>query len=156
MYFRKLAKGDDCRTKLKEGEINRLARSIKSRLNKKGYDCKINLRGSNFELHGCRLNDQYVKKHGRNLSPYAERWGKTRRGRVLGWNNWVQVNNAVNAVMDEKNVCGKIDSLHGKFKVRDGKRKYTEDDWEDLGCENVGSEMYPMQRCEAWRSEREY
>jgi hypothetical protein len=123
---------------------------LTSTLKRLGYDFNVRPAGAGFEIRNIRLSDEYVKKHGRNFSPFTGR-----RGRILGWHNWVQVNNAVNDVLDRMDVGANIKSLHGKFKIRYGKHRFTEGDWEDIGYENVGSMIEPVPRKEAWLPEKE-
>lgn len=104
---------------------------------------------SSIDFHGIRLSTEWMKEHGHNVSPFTGR-----RGNVLGWKDWVRFNNAVNKVMDKYNISANVSSLGGKFKIREGRMKYTEDDWEGLADENVGSMMSPVSRRDAWRSER--
>lgn len=105
---------------------------------------------NSFTVSQVRLSDDYVKKHGYNISPYSNR-----RGRVLGWKDWVRFNNTLNTVMDRHRISANATSLHGKFKIRKGGVAYTESDWEGIGEENVGSQMNLIRRKEAWRSEKE-
>jgi len=119
-------------------------------LKKLGYDFNVKPVGAGFEIRNFRLSNDYVKKHGRNFSPYSGR-----RGRILGWQNWVQVNNTVNDVLDKMNVGANIKSLHGKFRIRQGTHRFTENDWEGLAYENVGSMIRPVARKDAWLPEKE-
>lgn len=123
---------------------------LTSTLKRLGYDFNVRPAGAGFEIRNIRLSDEYVKKHGRNFSPFTGR-----RGRILGWHNWVQVNNAVNDDLDRMDVSANIKSLHGKFKIREGTHRYNESDWEMLGEENVGSMVEPLPRKEAWLPEKE-
>ena len=66
------------------------------------------------------------------------------------------MNNEINRVMDTQDINASVSSLGGKFKVREGSHVFTEDDWDDLAWENVGSVMQPVQRYDAWHSESGY
>jgi len=132
------------------GADNKLvAQKIGDALRKLDYDAYVSPEGTKaVRLQTIRLSDKWVKKYGYNISPYTGH-----RGRILGWENWVQVNNTINAVLDKLGVSATASSLHGKFKIREGKRKFTEDDWEELGYDNVGSLVNPVQRKDAWLPE---
>jgi len=123
---------------------------LTSALKKLGYDFKVSPKGAGFEIRNIRLSDDYVKKHGYNFSPYTGR-----RGRILGWQNWVEVNNTANIILDKLHAGANIKSLGGKFRIREGKHAFTESDWEDKGYENVGSMVEPITRKEAWQPEHE-
>lgn len=123
---------------------------LTSALKKLGYDFNVRPAGTGFEIRNIRLSDEYVKKYGRNFSPFTGR-----RGRILGWKNWIQVNNAVNNVLDRMHVGANIKSLGGKFKIRYGKHRFTESDWEGLAYENVGSMVRPVARKDVWLPEKE-
>jgi hypothetical protein len=123
---------------------------LTSALKRLGYDFGVRPAGAGFEIRNIRLSDEYVKKYGRNFSPFTGR-----RGRILGWRNWVQVNNAVNDVLDRMDVGANIKSLGGKFKIRYGKHRFTEGDWEGLAYENVGSVVRPVARKDVWLPEKE-
>ena len=123
---------------------------LTSALKRLGYDFNVRPAGAGFEIRNIRLSNEYVKKYGRNFSPFTGR-----RGRILGWHNWVQVNNTVNKVLDKMHVGANVKSLGGKFKIRCGIHAFTESDWEDVGYENVGSMIEPVARKEAWLPEKE-
>lgn len=125
---------------------------LSSELRKAGFDHRLeHVKPLNsFSFGGIRLTSEYVKEHGYNISPFTGR-----RGRVLGWKDWVRFNNTVNKVMDKYNISANVSSLGGKFKIREGRMKYDEDDWEPLGEENIGSMMEPVARKDAWKSEKE-
>jgi hypothetical protein len=123
---------------------------LTSALRRLGYDFNVNPKGAGFEIRNIRLSNEYVKKHGRNFSPFTGR-----RGRILGWKNWVEVNNTVNKVLDKMHVGANVKSLGGKFKIRYGTHAFTESDWEDLAYENVGSVINPVPRKDAWQPEKE-
>lgn len=137
-------------TRIMGEDPNRLANEIDSSLRNNGISCFVSTpTSSSIRLQNCRLTDDYVNKHGYNISPYSGR-----RGRVLNWDNWVTVNNTINKVLDRHDVSANASSLHGTFQIREGKKAFTEDDWEHLGWQNVGSVMSPVSRREAWSSEK--
>jgi hypothetical protein len=123
---------------------------LTSALKKLGYDFRVFPKGAGFEIRNIRLSDGYVKKYGYNFSPYTGR-----RGRILGWQNWVEVNNTANIILDKLHAGANIKSLGGKFKIRIGTTALTESDWEEKGYENVGSMVEPVTRKEAWQPEKE-
>lgn len=117
--------------KIKGVDPDVLASEISSTFKKAGYNNIINKKGkSGFSISDIRLSEAYVKKYGRNVNDFSGI-----RGRYLGWDNWVEVNNLINKVVDKFHAEAKVDSLGGKFKIREGKRRYTEDDWEDIKYE---------------------
>lgn len=136
---------------LDENTCSAVVSSIQNTLKRKGYDNEIDSRTNacSFNISNIRLNQEYVDNKGRNVSPWSGR-----RGRILNWDNWVEVNNTINGVLDKYGLSANASSLHGKFKIREGTKKYTENDWKSLGTENVGSEMQPVMRRDAWASEK--
>jgi hypothetical protein len=130
--------------------VELVEQKVISALKKLGYGFNVNPKGAGFEIRNIRLSDDYVKKYGYNFSSYTGR-----RGRILGWKNWVEVNNTVNNVFDKMHMGANIKSLGGKFRIREGKRKFTESDWEEHGYENVGSMISPVTRKQAWLPEKE-
>jgi hypothetical protein len=123
---------------------------LQAELKKEGFDAYMDAPSpkQGINISNVRLSDEYIKKHGYNVSPYT---GK--RGRVLGWKNWVSFNNTLNHVMNRHKISANARSLGGKFVIREGGVAYTEDDWSHLAQENVGSIMRPITREEAWVSE---
>jgi len=104
-----------------------------------------------FTLHAYPMSSTKVnisnvrvdpKVRGYNISPYTEH-----RGSVLGWNDWVEFNNTVNDVLDSMGVSAKVQSLKGKFPIRDGTRRYVEEDWVRMGLhgENVWRHENPQE-----------
>lgn len=125
--------------------------SLNNRIKNLGFDSFVRPTDSKITISDVRLGDKWVAEKGYNVSPYTGR-----KGRVLGWKNWVQVNNTVNKVLDELDVSANVSSLHGEFIIRKGKEKFTEDDWEDKAYDNVGSVIKPVYRKDAWLSEKDY
>jgi len=105
---------------------------------------------SHINLHDIRLGNEHIALHGYNESPHTGN-----RGRVLGWKDWVLVNNTVNDALDMYGISANVHTLHGKFKVRVGMTRFRESDWMHLAYENVGSYYSPMWRKDAWRSSGE-
>lgn len=136
--------------RLSESECNNLYSAVGKKLADLGYDYNIEsvTHKCSFRVTNIRLADKKLQEDGYNISPYTGR-----RGRVLNWDNWVEVNNAINEVFDEKKMAGKISSLNNQFKIRDGKTAFTEDEWEEKAYGNVGSQISPVYRKDAWGSE---
>jgi hypothetical protein len=126
-----------------------VGKNLKNALKRLGYDFYPTYTGTGIKLQDVRLSDEYVKKYGRNVSPYTGR-----RGRILGWYNWVEVNNTINNVLDRLHASANVHSLHGKLKIREGKHGFTESDWNEWGEKNVGSVVNPVRAKDAWLPER--
>ena len=124
-----------------------VARAIRA----KGYTCEVSQTTSTaFSIGNIRLSQERIKKHGYNISPYSGR-----RGRVLSWDDWVNVNNAINAVLNRKGISANVSSLGGKVRVREGTRAYERWEWENnFGYDNVGSRMNPVHRMDGWKAEK--
>ena len=137
---------------IEEAKWDAFRSELRKTLQSEGFDYAIEEKAprQSFNFSGVRLSSDWVGKHGYNISPYTGR-----RGRILGWQDWVRFNNTVNKVMDKYNISAKVSSLGGKFKIREGRLAMTEDDWEGLAEENVGSIMEPVSRRDAWRSEKD-
>ena len=145
-----LKTGEHIKERLTHTECLMIIKDLNSELNKLGY-AHFTEEPSNVcstRITGIRLSENKIKRDGYNISPYTGR-----RGRVLGWENWVEVNNAINNVFDKFKLSGNISSLGGQFVIREGSKKFTEDDWEKKGYENVGSVISPVKRMDAWYSE---
>lgn len=136
-------------TRIRGSDADSVASAVQSSLSAKGYDVMVEPKTStSVSIRKVRLGKPILETSGYNISPYTNR-----RGRVLGWRNWVEVNNTINETLDRMNVSANASSLGGRFKVREGKTAFTEDDWEDLKYENVGSVVNPLKRVDAWASE---
>ncbi len=138
--------------KLSSQECRGLMIGLVAEMKKQGYVSMTKVKAPtacSFSMSDFRLSQKLVDKEGFNISPFTGR-----RGRILGWEDWVKVNNAINRVMDKKKVEAKVSSLGGKFMIREGKRAFKRRDREPLGYENVGSMMNPVQRRDAWHRER--
>lgn len=127
---------------------------LKKALKEQGFDFYIDKEKplNSFNFSQVRLSGEYVKKYGYNVSPYEPH----RRGRILGWKDWVKFNNTVNQVLNKHRISANVSSLGGKFKIRKGGIAYGESDWEGLAEENVGSMVQPVARRDAWMSEKDY
>ena len=136
--------------KIKGVEPDVLKEKVHKNLIKAGYSNYTKNKGKGFKISDIRLSKDYIKKYGRNISPYSGR-----RGNILGWKNWVEVNNIINKTIDSVKGEAKVSSLKDRFMVRDGKRKFHESDWDSLKWENIGSVMNPVPRAEAWYPEKE-
>jgi hypothetical protein len=136
-------------TKIRGIDSDELAQEIKSALENDGYTARVSSPTStSVNIQNVRLGNKAIERRGYNISPYTGR-----KGRVIGWKDWVEVNDTINDVMDRKNASGNVRSLNGKFVIREGKQRKTERDWSSIGGENVGSQMNPVSREEAWSSE---
>lgn len=109
-----------------------------------GAGLRISTIRNDTDLRGyryCSWSAQWTKSH------------KPRRSNCLSWNDWVEFNNLVNAAMDRLNISANITTLGGGsrgFTIRKGMKAMTEDDWEDRKYDNVGSMMFPVNRCDAY------
>lgn len=129
-----------------------LANELKRLLNHRGYDANVRVDKGHIKIGDVRLSEKYLDEKGYNLKENL--WnGKKRRGRILNWNNWVEVNDTINDVMDKFKMSGNASSLGGKFKIRKGTERMTEDDWSYQQGENVGSIMHPIAREDDWQPE---
>lgn len=165
--------------KMSAREIKQVGEKILKTLERRGISCDIttgrgatkrhlsignripvgDISGSRINLSNCRLTEKYVKKYGRNVKTNTYGLGERakthkRRGRVLGWEDWVEFNDAVNDVLDELNISANVKSLGGKFNIREKRQRKTRADWRPLASENVGSMMYPQTRRDAWSPEK--
>lgn len=113
------------------------------------YDAYIAPEDHGIDVSHIRLSKGFVEKYGYNVNQ------SHRRGNILGWSDWVRVNNAVNDVLDRLRVSARVFSQKGLFKIREGSKRFTEADWEALGQRNVGSMMSPVEQREAWQPEDE-
>lgn len=135
--------------RIKGAKAIEVAHVIQARLRRNGYDSyAMPVSGTGVNVSNIRLSSNYIRKYGRNLSPYTGR-----RGNVLGWDNWVHVNAIVNKALDEAHVSANVQTLSGKFRIREGKKKFTRKDWEQFAGENVGSVVHPVAREDAWLPE---
>ncbi len=124
---------------------------LKNAIKNLGYDVSVEPADNKITVSDVRLSDKWVAKKGYNVSPYTGR-----KGRILGWKDWVKVNNTINKVLDELGVSANVRSLHGLFMIREGEKKFTEVDWDERAYDNVGSIVQPVLRKDAWLSEKEY
>src|SRR3972149_7770923 len=117
-------------------------------LKKKGIVAYIKEQSpSVLTFHNIRINPEI---RGYNISPYT-----ARRGTILGWKDWIEFNNTINDVLDKHGIWANVSSLGGKFVIREGKERKTEADWKNLAYENIGSQIRPVYRKDAWESEKE-
>jgi len=130
-----------------KSKLNQLVEDIRRRLDERGFTAYFTVKNGAIQLSDIRISQQRIDKLGHNIqySPYTK--SGERRTRALSWDDWVDVNDAVNDVLDDAGVSANVKSLGGKFDIRDkysGRR--TEQDWEHLATENVGSVMEPVTR----------
>lgn len=135
-------------TSIKGADRSKLAREIRLKLNKKGYDAVVELgKGKSLNVRRIRV---VPKKRGYNVSSLSGR-----KTRVLTWDEWVEINGIINNVLDKNKVKANIKSLGGKFVIRDKNTgRKSEEDWEHLKYENVGSQMNPIQRADLYTKAR--
>jgi len=135
--------------KIRGATAERVANAVREGLKKVDFDARVDVENStSVKVSGVRLSNAHIEKHGKNISPHSGRLGN-----VLGWNDWVKFNNMVNSALDKLKASANAHSLGGKFKIREGKRAYTEADWEALGNRNVGSMINPVYARDSWVSE---
>jgi len=137
-------------TKIRNADKGKIIDELNKDFKNKGYQAYVSSTNGAVSISGIRLSDEYVKKYGYNRSPYT---GK--RGKILGWRNWVEVNNTINDVLDRLAASANVNSMHGKLKIREGNRRFSEVDWEELAYQNVGSIIHPVYLKDAWLPERE-
>ena len=130
-----------------KSKLQDIQQEINRRLKEKGYSTFVSVDDSSISLSDIRISEERVQEQGHNLqySPYTKS-GK-RRTRALSRDDWVDVNDTVNDVLDSLGIKANVKSLGGKFNIRDkyeGRR--TEQDWNPLATENVGSMMNPITR----------
>ena len=141
-------KKDNKNVKMSRKESDNLARKLMKQLEKNGIGCEVNPEtSSRLNVTNCRFTQKYVDKYGYNQSPFTNR-----KGKVLGWQDWVEFNNTLNDTLDNADVSANIKSLGGKFNIRAGDKRFDEDDWERLSYEDVGGSMSPVIREDAWAS----
>ncbi len=123
--------------RLTVNEADMLQRDFSERMEKLGirYDSDFRNQYSTWKTSQFR--------HTESVNRFTQTGRKTN---VLSWDDWVNVNNAMNESMNKFNISGNVNTLGGKFKVREGNQTFTEDDWEHLAYENVGSVVEPVQR----------
>ena len=135
-------------TRIEGAYRDTIIKELSSELKKKGYDAFVSPIDRRIRIQDVRLSDEYIRKIGYNVSPYTGR-----RGNILNWDNWVEVNKTINSVLDRLNASANVSSLHGRFVVREGRKAFTERDWNEFAYENVGSIISPVPRREAWLPE---
>lgn len=145
-----LKTGKPIRERLTHTECLKLIKDLNREFDKLGYSHYIQDPSNvcSTRITNIRLSDKKIDEEGYNISPHTGR-----RGRVLGWKNWVEVNSAINNVFNRQKLSANVSSLSGQFVIREGSESFTEDDWEDKATENIGSIMQPVMRVDAWASE---
>lgn len=134
-------------TSLKGADPDKVADAIKSKLNRLGITGSVSIPSrSAVHIGDIRLQQPKNVHMVMYLSGYTK---SPKLTHVLGWDDWVHVNNAINDVIDSFRASANIKSLGGKFRIRTGTKKFTEEDWDALRYENVGSMVHPVTREEA-------
>ena len=129
-------------------KLSSVARELEQKLREKGYSVNIDTVSGRLTFHDFRLIPEIT---GYNISAYTQK-----RGRILNWDDWIKVNKIVNQQLDKENISANVSSLGGKFVIRAGTEAKTERDWSTLSLENVGSEVSPVARRDAWKREQGY
>jgi hypothetical protein len=139
-YYKISSISDKDKVELIRGKIANMLRD-------KGYSASVEIKNGSINLRDIRISDDRVKEQGHNLQQTGSTKSGIRKTRSLSWEDWVEVNDSVNSVLDSFNVSANVKSLGGKFDIRDKKEgRRSESDWEHLSGENVGSMMSPMSR----------
>ena len=128
-------------TKIRGADSSALATSIQTSLRRQGYSSRVTAKDHSVSVQQVRLAEG---QH--NLQVSQSTKSGYRKTNALSWNDWVKVNNTLNSELNKKNASANIKSLGGKFKIREGTHAFTEEDWENLKYENVGSQMNPITR----------
>ena len=129
--------------KLTDEEMKQLRSELYKEIKEIGVDAGISIENSSFiSINGCKLTSEYADKYGRNTN------GRMKTT-ILGWGDWVEVNNTINRVLDKWNISAMASSLNGYISIRDGQ---SWDDDYDGRDDNVGSYMSPVMREDAWSS----
>lgn len=138
--------------KLTEGELQGLCTALEVTLQQIALmtsSAEV-VNSSHINLHDIRLSDEHISRFGYNRSPWTGI-----HGRVLGWRDWVLVNNTVNDCLDLYGIEAHVYSLHGKFEIRQGMQRFSEADWTAQSYEQIGSYFNPIWRKDAWVSSDE-
>jgi len=133
-------------------KLQELQRDINERLKEKGYNVFVSIKDDgSINLSDLHISEKRIQEKGHNIQQKLQfgegKETKYKRTRALSWDDWVEVNDTVNDILDEHSIKANVKSLGGKFDIRDkteGRR--TETDWTNLQEENVGSIMYPITR----------
>lgn len=127
-------------TKIRGADSSVIARDLQTSLRKQGYSSQVSAKDHSVSVQQVRLVE------GHNIQQSQSTKSGYRKTNALAWSDWVKVNNTINSELDKKKASANVKSLGGKFKIREGTHAFTEDDWEDLKYENVGSQMNPVTR----------
>jgi len=130
-------------TKIRGATNREIYDAVESGLSKIGMKANLSTKTSTaVDVRNIRNKDSHNVMVRNELAGY----GKSRRTSALSWNEWIKVNNTINDILDSFNASANVHSLGGKFRIRQGMKRYTPDDWESLGEENVGSQVSPISR----------
>ena len=106
-------------------EMKMIIDELYRRLKQRGYNnYTFKVTKTRIDITNVRLSDEYVNKFGMNKTTIYGRGN--RRGRILGWINWVLVNEVINAVLNEYNVSAKVTSQNGMIRIREGTNGFNE------------------------------
>lgn len=115
--IRTIRVGDNDRRPTEE-EVQELVSEIGRRFEDIGVDCYVRADSkSSIRFSECKLTDDYVERYGMNENMSG------RGGRYLSYDDWVEVNNTVNGVLDEANVSAVVSSV--THDIRSGRTKYS-------------------------------
>ena len=132
-------------TKIRGATSQEVAQALLKGFRENGFDAQVHVKNPTSVGYTLRVD---TKARGYRVSPYTGR-----RGNVMGWEDWFDANNLVNDALDKMNVSANISSLGGKFKIREGTKRFGRGDWYHLENENVGSQFEPVARRDAWLPE---
>ena len=162
----------ECNQKPSKKEIAQLGKKIEKELKGRVIECSIatplpkrryytdegkrhvyvrdsGIKGNKINIAECRITERYAKKYGKNVGGnYTQK-----RTRFMGWEDWVEFNNAINDVLDREYISANAKSLGGQFVQRRGTERMSREDWEHGFGTNVGSYMSPISRGEMYQPE---
>lgn len=110
------------------------------------FDGNVSVEGTaacSFNILNVRLSNEYVRRCGRNIND------RGRHGSFLNWDNWVDLNNAVNDLFDEMHLKASITSNGRLFIVRNVEHgRMTEREWRSAarGSSSIWEAEFPS-RC---------
>jgi len=137
-------------------EIKTIADKIEYALTELGFRSPYGRITADYGRYFVKVSNVRLNKEiwGLNVSPYQEAMGYTgmvKNYPILNYWQWGIVNVSLNTILDLFGVSANVRSLRGLFVIREGTEKYGFDEWRWREDDNIGSIMYPVIRCEAWR-----
>ena len=133
--------------KPKESETEFLAREIDLKLYEFGFYGYAEVVGrTRIRVRNVRIN-----RESKTLRWTSNKSGFTGiYGNCLNYWQWGLINVMLNVLCDVNGYSANIESLNGKFVIRDGTITYDFYDWADMEWENVGSIVDPVYWREHW------